>query len=184
MHGFRPFVLAISCLALLPTLARAQAGLLAGMTLESGERDFSRGYSLTGTFEIRRTARVGFRFDLGYQTFARSTFYLTAPCPPPSVDPTPCGAGPGRGDNITALSTTASVVLTENPGRNSFYWVAGLGVYAFTRTPSDGAYRRLGWNAGGGFNLGPNVVVELRYHGLFDPRTTRALIPITLGFRF
>ena len=155
-----------------------------GLAVESGEWNFSRGYSLVGTFAIRRTARVGFRFDLGYQTFGRSTFYYDTPCPPPSVNPTGCGGGPARGDDITALSTTASVVLTEHPGRNSFYWVAGLGACAFTSTPSDGAYRKLGWNAGGGFNLGPNVVVELRYHGLFDPRTTRALIPITLGFRF
>ena len=180
----RSIVGLLSLALAVPSLALAQVGMQVGAAVESGESDFSRGYSLTGTFAIRRTARVGFRFDLGYQTFGRSTFYLTAPCPPPSVDPTPCGGGPGGGDNITALSTTASVVLTENPGRNSFYWVAGLGVYAFTRTPSDGAYRKLGWNAGGGFNLGPNVVFELRYHGMVDPRSSRALIPITLGFRF
>lgn len=166
-----------------PSPALAQGGLQVGLAVESGERDFFQGYSLTGTFAIRRAARVGFRFDVGYQAFGRSTFYYTAPCPPPSVDPRPCG-GPARGDNITALSTTASVVLTEQPGRNSFYWVAGLGAYAFTRTPSDGAYRKLGWNVGGGFNLGQSVVFEVRYHALIDPRTTRALIPITLGFRF
>jgi hypothetical protein len=180
----RRLILAITCLALLPTFAHAQAGMQVGFAVESGESDFFQGYSLMGTYAVRPSARVGFRFDLGYQTFGRSVVYTTPPCLPPSAGAPPCGVGPGRGDNITALSTTANVLLTETPGRNSFYWIAGLGVYALTRTPSDGAYRKLGWNAGGGFNLGRNVVFELRYHALIDPRTTRALIPVTLGFRF
>lgn len=89
-----------------------------------------------------------------------------------------------RGNDLTALSTTASVVLRETPGGNSFYWMAGVGVYAFTNTPSDGRYTRLGLNAGGGFNLGRNAFFEIRYHRLIDPRTTRAFVPITLGFHF
>ena len=89
-----------------------------------------------------------------------------------------------RGNDISVVSSTASVVLTEHPGRNSFYWMAGVGVYAFTKTPSDGAYTRLGLNGGGGVQFGPNVVFEVRYHALIDPRTTRGFIPITLGFRF
>lgn len=183
MSSIRPLILALTCTTLVPTLARAQAGILFGRAVESGESDFSGGYSVAGTFALRRTARLGVRFDLGYQTFTRSKVYSTPPCLPPSAGGPPCAYQSVGGHDITALSSTASVVLRETPGRNSFYWMAGVGVYAFTNTPSDGRYTRLGLNAGGGITFG-NAVFEIRYHGLIDPRTTRAFIPITLGFRF
>jgi hypothetical protein len=50
--------------------------------------------------------------------------------------------------------------------------------------PQYGAYSRFGWNAGGGIRFGSNVVAEIRYQGLLDPRETRGFIPIAVGFRF
>jgi hypothetical protein len=185
MSVFRPLVIAFAFSAVIPGPARAQAGMLVGFSLESGESDYIQGYSFAGTLALRSTARLGMRFDLGVQTFNRQVINYTAPCPPPSVSTAPCGGGPARGNGVTVVSTTASLVLTEHLDRaNSFYWLAGLGVYALTDTPSDGSYARLGWNGGGGFHLGRNVVFEVRYHGLIDPRTSRGFVPITLGFRF
>jgi len=176
----RRLTLAITCLALLPAFARAQAGMSAGFAFESGDPAFVTGYSLAATYSLRRAARLGVRFDAGLVTFSRQGFVYTPPCVAPG-----CGAlGSTSGNALTAVSATASIVLAEQPGRNTFYWMAGLGAYAVTNTPSGGAYRKLGWNAGGGFTLSSNLAFELRYHSLIDPRTTRAFIPITLGFRF
>jgi len=120
------------------------------------------------------------RFDVGLVSFSRHEFAYTPPCIAPGCS----GGGPGPGNAITAASATASVVLAEHPGQNTFYWIAGLGAYDVTKSARDGSYRRFGWNVGGGFNLGRNAVFELRYHGLVDPKTSRAFIPITFGFRF
>jgi hypothetical protein len=153
-----------------------------GFAFESGAEQYLLGYSVAGTFALRGTARLGMRFDVGVQTFSRSGVNVyTLPCSSPG-----CASGPiRRGTGLTAVSTTASLVLPEHPrGKSSFYWLAGIGVYAVNDVAGDGAYTRFGLNAGGGFNLGHNAVFEIRYHGLIDPRTTRAFIPITLGFRF
>jgi hypothetical protein len=177
----RRFVLAITCLALLPTFAGAQIGMLAGLSFENGKGQYSQGFLLQGSYTLRGTERVGVRFDVGVQTFPGNIRIqnFALPCRSPG-----CGTLSSGGESLTVLSGTTSLVLTKHLGaKNALYWIAGLGVYALNDKPT-GRYTRFGWNAGGGLRLGRNVVAEVRYDGLVDPRASRGFVPIAVGFRF
>ena len=171
----RRIVLAVACVAVLPALAQAQAGFRAGFAFENGKRAYGRGLSLEGSYTVGVTKPLGVRFDVGVQTFNGATPVTDIQCPP-------TGCPPGSW-TLTVVSSSASLVLTKDLGANKVYWVTGIGGYALNDEPT-GQYTRFGWNGGVGIVMGKHVVAEVRYHGMIDPRESRGLIPITLGFRF
>jgi hypothetical protein len=67
----------------------------------------------------------------------------------------------------------------EQRDRNALYWTAGVGVYALSNDAE-----RLGWNVGGGLQLSRAFALDVRYHQLIEAKTTRSLVPITLGVHF
>jgi hypothetical protein len=86
---------------------------------------------------------------------------------------------------ITVASATANIRYAEQRVAGAaFYWLAGVGVYAVAHSPGDGAYTRAGWNVGGGFRLRRSLFLDVRYHQLIRAKTTKSLVPVTLGFRF
>jgi len=169
-------VLAVTCVAVLPPLAQAQAGFRAGFAFENGKRAYGRGLSLEGSYTLGGSKPLGVRFDVGVQTFNGPTPVVDLQCPPTGCQPSSW--------SLTVVSSSASLVLTKDLGANRVYWVAGVGGYALNDQPTTGRYTRFGWNGGVGVLMGKHGVAEVRYHGIIDPRESRGLIPIALGFRF
>ncbi len=175
MHGFRPFALAVACVAVLPAVAQAQAGFRAGFAFENGKRAYGQGFSLEGSYTLGGSKPLGVRFDVGVQTFNGATPVAELQCPP---------TGCQRSWSLTVVSSSASLVLTKDLGANRVYWVAGVGGYALNDEPTTGRYTRFGWNGGVGVLMGKHRVAEVRYHAVIDPLGTGGFVPITVGFRF
>jgi hypothetical protein len=151
-----------------------------GLSFQGGERDYIGGPNVGMTLSLRPAARFGARFDLNYHHITKWVT-ITYDC----FIPEGCGQPTLTGDALDLVTATAAVVLVEHPHNDkTFYWTAGLGVYGVTESPYDGAYARPGWNVGGGFSLGKNVFVDVRYHQLIRPATFRHLVPLTFGVRF
>lgn len=170
--------LAIACVAVVPTLTQAQAGLLAGFAFENGKAEYQQGFSFEGSYTVGGTKTFGVRFDVGVQAFIGQTHAVGYLCPAQGCQPRPL-----QGTSLTVLFSGASLVLNKDLGANRVYWMAGIGGYELNDMPT-GHYTRFGWNGGAGIHLGKHVVAELRYHGIIDPRGSRGLVPIIVGFRF
>jgi hypothetical protein len=119
------------------------------------------------------------QFDATLQTFRHASGIVYAPCPPPSAGPPVCGAT-RKYAPITVASATANIKYSAR----AFHWLAGIGLYDVAQSPTDGSYARAGWNLGGGFRLGHRAFLDVRYHQLIRPKTTKSLVPVTFGWRF
>ena len=171
----RRAVLAVACVAVLPTLAHAQAGFRAGFAFENGKRAYQQGLSLEGSYTVRGTKPLGVRFDVGVHGFSGEARVAALLCPTTGCPP--------RSWNLTVMSSSASLVLTKDLGANKVYWLAGIGGYALNDEPTV-RYARFGWNGGAGILIGKHGVAEVRYHGIVDPLGSRGFVPISVGFRF
>jgi hypothetical protein len=162
--------------------ARKGLGFFSGVTLERGEPHSGVGLELGGALAVGLTSRLGIQFDATYHTFPRSggVTYYNPPCLPPG-----CGTIATSRPSLTIATTSVGVRYAEQRSAGAaFYWVAGLGFYDVLQSPTDGSYTRAGWNVGGGFRLGRSLFLDVRYHQLIQPRTTRSLVPVSFGVRF
>ncbi|HEV8303804.1 MAG TPA: hypothetical protein VGQ25_02475 [Gemmatimonadales bacterium] len=172
---FRWSVIAI--LALTPPTAAAQ--LFSGIAFERGDSAHRVGVQLGGTLGVDLSRRLALRFDMSYVAFGKSPdVTYTPPCLPPSSGAPPCGPVRLAGTRLAFYTGTMNLRFMEERDRSALYWIAGLGLYSATNDDA-----RLGWNVGGGLRLSRSAFVDLRYHQLIGPGTTRSLMPVAVGIR-
>ena len=174
--------LALACVVA-PTAAQQPASgrfaFFSGVSIERGHRHNGLGLQVGGLVNVGLAPRLGMQLDVTLQTFRQAGGLVYSPCPPPSVGPPTCGAWTKYAP-LTVASATANIKYSGG----SFHWLAGVGVYDVAQSPTDGSYARAGWNLGGGFRLGHRAFLDVRYHQLIRPETSRSFVPITFGVRF
>jgi len=168
----------IAILALTPAIAAAQ--ITSGIVLERGDPAHRVGVQLGGALGVDLTSRLALRFEGNYVKFGKApdASYVT-PCLPPSSGAPPCGPVRTIGTSLEVWSSTVNLRFREQRDRNALYWTAGVGVYGLSNDAE-----RLGWNVGGGLRLSRAFALDVRYHQLIEAKTTRSLVPITLGVHF
>ena len=184
MSVVRSLIIGLVCVTLLPAAAGAQRfGVSGGFSRQTGEVNHDWGTTIGMTAAWRPAQRVGARFDLTYHHVGVAGTVIYSNCFAPGPG---CGPFPTRtGNSLNVVSATAAVVIEEHPrARGSFYWTAGVGAYAVTESPYDGAYARPGWNFGGGARVNDKIFFDVRYHQLIQPTTFRYIVPVTVGFHF
>ena len=138
--------------------------------------------------------RFGVRLDAFVNHFAvlQPPRFAGVMCPMGSSPP--CGSPPGSAGTtnpvgVSALSTSAFLILDPPEYRLRMYLIAGAGAYYFYQHPSIEGAVRPGLSAGGGFTLRvegrSQIFVEARYNDILGSPSQRTwLVPLTFGFRF
>jgi hypothetical protein len=169
----RPLALAAAVALLLPAAAAGQ--VFGGVTFERGDPTHRVGVQVGGAVAVNLTSRLAVGFDGSYVAFGKTA--ATRYCPPPSVGPPGCVQT--SGSRLMFWIGTMHLRFMEARDRSAFYGIAGVGAYVASNDAT-----RAGVNVGGGVRLSRSVFVDLRYHQLIGAKSTRSLLPLTVGIRF